>query len=127
MFRPLCSEAAATGPPSSLAPGDVQQLKEPTVQRGGLMAVGLEFLGPRAQQNVWHSLYLTIRMLIPATTPVSLKDGYVRELSALGGFQLEASPVALSLSQRNREAPNRFWDKNPTSLSLALESDWCGL
>lgn len=45
MFRPLCSEAAATGPPSSLAPGDVQQLKEPTVQRGGLMAVGLEFLG----------------------------------------------------------------------------------
>lgn len=72
MLHPLCSEAVATGLPSSLAT-DVQQLKVSTVQRGGQEAVSLELtvFRARAQQNVWHSLYLTIGMLIPATTSFS--------------------------------------------------------
>lgn len=124
MFHPLCSEAVATG-----APGDVQQLKEPTVQRGGPVVVGLELTVFRAKSTT-KCLAFSVphdRDADPGNHTRLSKDGYVRGLSALGGFQLEASPVALSLSQRNREAPNRFWDKNPTSLSLALESDWCGL
>lgn len=50
MFHLLCSEAVATGLPSSLAP-DVQQLKVPTVQRGGQVAVGLELTVFRAQST----------------------------------------------------------------------------